>query len=172
MAADLSGGTDQPSKHTQLLILGKPAPGQKNRKQYICLVQDRNYRYANKIRWDVALGGTSTWKIQNICCLGKYFFIWNVSYSYIFIFAIRKMTDTTYFGKRSWIQTKLQWNDAISKRYIVWLVNILKVKVKLLSRVRLFATPWTVAHQAPLSMGFSRQEYLSGLGNIHSGLPW
>ena len=33
------------------------------------------------------------------------------------------------------------------------------VKVKLLSRVRLFATPWTVAHQAPPSMGFSRQEY-------------
>ena len=35
--------------------------------------------------------------------------------------------------------------------------------VKLLSRVRLFATPWTVARQAPLSMGFSRQEYWSGL---------
>ena len=32
-----------------------------------------------------------------------------------------------------------------------------------LSRVRLFATPWTVAYQAPLSMGFSRQEYWSGL---------
>ena len=31
------------------------------------------------------------------------------------------------------------------------------------SRVRLFATPWTVAHQAPLSMGFSRQEYWSAL---------
>ena len=31
------------------------------------------------------------------------------------------------------------------------------------SRVRLFATPWTAAHQAPLSMGFSRQEYWSGL---------
>ena len=31
------------------------------------------------------------------------------------------------------------------------------------SHVRLFATPWTVAHQAPLSMGFSRQEYWSGL---------
>ena len=38
-----------------------------------------------------------------------------------------------------------------------------KVKVKSLSRVRLFATPWTVARQAPLSMGFSRQEYWSGL---------
>ena len=35
--------------------------------------------------------------------------------------------------------------------------------VKLLSCVRLFVTLWTVAHQAPLSMGFSRQEYWSGL---------
>ena len=38
-----------------------------------------------------------------------------------------------------------------------------KMKVKSLSRVRLFGTLWTVAHQAPLSMGFSRQEYWSGL---------
>ena len=37
------------------------------------------------------------------------------------------------------------------------------MNVKSLSRVRLFATPWTVAHQAPGSMGFSRQEYWSGL---------
>ena len=37
------------------------------------------------------------------------------------------------------------------------------VCVKSLSRVRLFVTTWTVAHQAPLSMGFSRQEYWSGL---------
>ena len=36
-------------------------------------------------------------------------------------------------------------------------------EVKLLSRVRLFATPWTVAYQAPLSMGFSRQECWSEL---------
>ena len=36
-------------------------------------------------------------------------------------------------------------------------------EVKSLSRVRLFATPWTVAYQAPTSMGFSRQEYWSGL---------
>ena len=39
----------------------------------------------------------------------------------------------------------------------------LAVKVKSLSRVRLFATPWTVAYQASPSMGFSRQEYWSGL---------
>ena len=39
----------------------------------------------------------------------------------------------------------------------------MKVKVKLLSCVQLFATPWTVALQAPPSIGFSRQEYWSGL---------
>ena len=40
-----------------------------------------------------------------------------------------------------------------------------KVKVKSLSRVRLFTTPWTAAHQAPPSMGFSRQEYWSGVSS-------
>ena len=38
-----------------------------------------------------------------------------------------------------------------------------QVKVKSLSRVQLFETPWTVVHQAPPSMGFSRQEYWSWL---------
>ena len=37
------------------------------------------------------------------------------------------------------------------------------MKVKSLSRVLLFVTPWTVAYQAPPSMGFSRQEYWNGL---------
>ena len=37
------------------------------------------------------------------------------------------------------------------------------MKVKSLSRVRFFATPWTVAYQAPLFVDFSRQEYWSGL---------
>ena len=44
-----------------------------------------------------------------------------------------------------------------------------KVKVKSLSRVGLLATPWTAAHQAPPSTGFSRQEYWSGLP---SPSPW
>ena len=48
--------------------------------------------------------------------------------------------------------------------YIYIYIHIhIKVKVKSPSRVWLFATPWTVAHQAPLSMEFSRQEYWSGL---------
>ena len=37
------------------------------------------------------------------------------------------------------------------------------MKVKSLSHVRLFATPWTIAYQAPPSMGFPRHEYWSGL---------
>ena len=45
----------------------------------------------------------------------------------------------------------------------------MKVKVKSLSRVGLFATLWTVAHQALLSMGFSRHEYWSGLPFPSSG---
>ena len=40
--------------------------------------------------------------------------------------------------------------------------NAWKWKLKSLSRVQLFITPWTAAYQAPLSMGFSRQEYWSG----------
>ena len=49
-----------------------------------------------------------------------------------------------------------------------------KAKVKLLSRVRLLATPWTAACQAPPSMGFSRQEYWSGLSPYTSSnsCPW
>ena len=62
-----------------------------------------------------------------------------------------------------------------------------KVKVKSLSHVRLLAPPWTAAHQAPPSMGFSRQEYWSGVplpspttgyipwekhNSKRQGLPW
>ena len=47
--------------------------------------------------------------------------------------------------------------------FIETLFTIAIGKVKSLSRVRLVATPWTVAYQAPLSMGFSRQEYWSAL---------
>ena len=45
----------------------------------------------------------------------------------------------------------------------------MKVRVKSLSRVRLFATPWTVAYEVPHSLGFSRQEYWSGLPFLSLG---
>ena len=44
-----------------------------------------------------------------------------------------------------------------------FLLQCIKVEVKSLSHVQLLATPWTTAYQAPPSMGFSRQEYWSGV---------
>ena len=55
------------------------------------------------------------------------------------------------------------FNTAISILENIFLFQTVKVKVKSLSHVRLFATLWTVAYQASPSMGFSRQEYWSGL---------
>ena len=77
---------------------------------------------------------------------------------------------------------RMHRRPAILTKRLFQFLYLLKngLEVKLLSRVRLFATPWTVAYQAP-SMGFSRQEYWSGLpfpspGNlpdpgIESGSP-
>ena len=68
-----------------------------------------------------------------------------------------------------------------------FLLQWMKVKMKSLSRVCLFVTPWTAAYQAPPSMGFSKQEYWSGVPlpspvdqllflinriYCHHGLPW
>ena len=47
----------------------------------------------------------------------------------------------------------------------------MKLEVNLLSRVQLFATPWTVAYQAPPFMGFSRPVYWSGLPFPSPDLP-
>ena len=52
----------------------------------------------------------------------------------------------------------LEWVAIYSSNAWKW-----KVKVKSLSHARLFSTPWTAAHKAPPSMGFSRQEYWSGV---------
>ena len=54
--------------------------------------------------------------------------------------------------------------DIVPEKIWMEVCNIIQeVKVKSLSHVLLFTTPWTVAYQAPLSVGFSRQEYWSRL---------
>ena len=72
---------------------------------------------------------------------------------------------------RTWILLVWCWNkyyisdECLNEVSFIWLDQSSSVywkKVKTLSRVQLFATPWTVANQAPPSMGFSRQEYWSG----------
>ena len=67
------------------------------------------------------------------------------------------------------------WHGWVLEKVLLWLADYHlllvssyegrdgKAKAKSLSRARLLATPWTAAHQAPLSVGFSRQEYWSGL---------
>ena len=56
-------------------------------------------------------------------------------------------------------QTRL---SDFQKLSVVFFIMSTISSVQSLSRVQLFVTPWTVAYQAPLSMGFSRQEYSSG----------
>ena len=68
-------------------------------------------------------------------------------------------------------RVELSCKDRLNSHLDLWSI-IGAREVKSLSRVQLFATSWTVAHQAPLSMGFSRQEYWSGLpfpspGDLH-----
>ena len=77
------------------------------------------------------------------------------------------MSDSV--GPHRWQSTRIPhpW-DSPGKNTGVgchFLLQCMKVKseVKWLSRAQLFATPWTAAYQAPPSMGFSRQEYWSGL---------
>ena len=62
----------------------------------------------------------------------------------------RRQEDTTQWRKDS-LFNRCCWKSWTS------------VRVQLLSHVWLFATPWTVVHQVPLSMGFSRQEFWDGL---------
>ena len=101
--------------------------------------------------------------------------------------SLKKKTTTCWSNKNYYLLTKLlscfsrvQLCDLIDgsppgspvpgilqARTLEWVAisfsNAWKVKVKSLSRVRPSATPWTAAHQAPPSMGSSRQEYWSGL---------
>ena len=101
--------------------------------------------------------------------------------------SLKKKTTTCWSNKNYYLLTKLlscfscvQLCDLIDgsppgspvpgilqARTLEWVAisfsNAWKVKVKSLSRVRLLATPWTAAHQAPPPMGFSRQEHWSGV---------
>ena len=68
------------------------------------------------------------------------------------------LTIRIFFGK----VMSLHFN-MLSRFVIAFLRKSRKVKMKSLSRIQLFETLWTVAHQAPQSMGFSRQENWSGV---------
>ena len=71
-----------------------------------------------------------------------------------------------HFNIQYWSVNVSIWKSLLWTGYNICLAPSLTTEyewLKSLSRVRLFVTPWTVAHQAPLSMEFSRQEYWSEL---------
>ena len=83
--------------------------------------------------------------------------VYPVSHQALHLHFNQKSSDILYNGA---LHTAVRWGE-----------------LKWLSRVRLFATPWTVAYQAPLSMGFSRQYYWSGLpfpspGDLDFQVTW
>ena len=73
-----------------------------------------------------------------------------------FVFTKQRLTD---IENKLMVTKKKEGRDKLMRLRL----QIHTVKCWLLSGVRLFATPWTVAHQAPLSMEFSRHKYWSGL---------
>ena len=85
------------------------------------------------------------------------------------------MSDSVWPHRRQPTRLPCPWDSP--GKALEWVAisfsNAWKVNMKLLNRVRLLVTPWTAAHQAPPSMGFSRQEFWSGLslptdrGTVH-----
>ena len=109
------------------------------------------------------------------CITGRFFTIWTTENSHI-------ISCRTYKVSAKSLQSFLTLCDPIDgsppgspvpgilqARTLEWMAISFsnawkwKAKVKLLSRVRLVATPWTAVHQVPPSMGFSRQKYWSGV---------
>ena len=83
------------------------------------------------------------------------FFIVQLSHPYTITVKTIALTRLTFVGK----VMSLHFN-MLSRSVITFLP---RSKVKSLSHVQLFVTPWTISSQAPPSMGFSRQEYWSGV---------
>ena len=115
-------------------------------------------------------------KVKSLSCVWLFATPWTVAYQapqsmgfprqeYWSGFAVPSSRQSSWPRDRthiSYIAGKFSAGFCRATKEAPW-YRVVKVIVKSLSCVRLFATPWTVAYQAPQSMGFSRQEYWSGL---------
>ena len=119
--------------------------------------------------------------------------MWTAIYGYLSasqyskIFHSNSKTDNWIYDKASFLDVSPYRGSLLNKHLFpaIWTLQFEKFtiswktfiahlkwkKVKLLSHVWLFATPWTVAYKAPPSMGFFRQEYWSGLPFPSPDLP-
>ena len=91
-----------------------------------------------------------------------YILIWKMC---TYVYSLYKNLSGSALKAHTWSYITLffSWSSAKPTTWIVLKFTMWSEVVKSLSRVPLFATPWTVAYQAPLTMGFSKQEYWSGL---------
>ena len=87
---------------------------------------------------------------------GLQYSIWNSAQCYVTAWMERSLGKNGYMYMYDWVPLLYTWNYHN-------IVNWLCVCAQLLRHVRLFTISWTAACQSPLSMGFSRQEYWSGL---------
>ena len=102
------------------------------------------------------------WYLSRFWLFSSLHFSWpSVDLSDLNTQVIAAQNSCWWFFKNAHISPSLLSNFVIGQ--MLGLLSMLSVSKKLLSRVQLFATPWTVAYQAPSSMGFSRQEYWSEL---------
>ena len=94
---------------------------------------------------------------------------WEEPFTRIYAAAAKSLQSYLTVQPHRWQPTRLPVPGILQARTLEWVAISFsngwkwKVKVKSLSHVRLLVTPWTAAYQAPPSMGFSRQEYWSGL---------
>ena len=90
---------------------------------------------------------------------------WGSSVRWLLQARMLKWVSISFSRESSWPRDWTQVFCIAGRCFNLWATReaLWKVKVKLLSHVWLFVTPWTVAHQAPPLTGLSRQEYWSGL---------
>ena len=87
---------------------------------------------------------------------------------------VNALTETHSRNRLSQIHISSSWLSVIKNSHSIFepvkIIPLQCLSAQLLSRVQLFAIPWTVAYQAPVSMGFPRQEYWSGLHFLLHGI--
>ena len=176
----ISTGTEQMVQHPS--VPSKSLLAQERSRQDLCLSQQENMTYEQ-----LSALGWSLWILSNmvpkLCSLWfslpywEFFLLFGIlgihssSPFFLGLAAVAKSLQScpTLCDPRDGSPSGSPVPGILQARILEW-VGICfsnawkwKVKVKSLSRVQLLATPWTAAYQAPPSMGFSRQEYWSGV---------
>ena len=122
--------------------------------------------------WDLSNSGIEPTSAVSPVLAGRFYTIRATEEAYLFCYCYCcyvALVVSNSVRPHRWQPTRLPVPRILQARTLEWIAISFsnarkrKAKVKLLSPVWVFVTPWTVAYQTPQSMGFSRQEYWSGL---------